>query len=305
MSLLNSVKPQNEDRFSLVGVGLRHPHYHEALKGTSIIDFVEVHAENFIAEGGVLKTLLQDINEMYSVSLHSTSMGLGSATGVNQSYLTKLNDLVRKINPLLVSDHACFAWGEVNGVSVHAGDLLPVEFSHQSLDVLAENVDRVQQSLGRQILVENLSAYLQIGKNTLTETEFLDRLIQRTQCGLLVDLNNILVNLHNESELNAMDIAEKWLSEIPVNAVAEIHLAGYSEAGSNDLIIDDHSRPVSEECWELYAHAIERFGPVTTLIEWDNDLPDWQTLLDEALRARKIIQNVTKRSFSEALSYAW
>lgn len=305
MSLLNSVKPQNEDRFSLVGVGLRHPHYQEALKGTSIIDFVEVHAENFITEGGALKTLLNEINEMYSVSLHSTSMGLGSVMGVNSDYLDKLNALVRSINPLLVSDHACFSWGEIDGSTVHAGDLLPLEFSRVNLDVLAQNVDRVQQRLGRQILVENLSSYIQLGKHSLNETEFLAELVRRTQCGLLVDLNNILVNLHNEAEKNTLAKAKVWLSEIPEHAVGEIHLAGYSPASEDELIIDDHSKPVSDECWSLYAYAIERFGPVTTLIEWDNELPDWHTLLSEACRARKVITQVCKSEQSEVLAYAW
>lgn len=305
MSLLNSVKPQNENLFSLVGVGLRYPHYQEALKGTSVIDFVEVHAENFIAQGGLLLTLLHEINETYSVSLHSTSMGLGSATGVDSAYLEKLNKLVKKINPLLISDHASFAWSAINGASIHAGDLLPVEFSSKGLDVMSENIDRVQQYLGRRILVENLSSYLNFGQSTMSETEFLSKLVHRTECGLLVDLNNILVNLHNEGEQQVQIAAKQWLNEVPVNAVGELHLAGFTQMGSNELIVDDHSRPVSEDCWDLYAYAIHRFGAVTTLIEWDNDLPDWGTLLDQACKARQVIKMITKANERKVLIHEW
>lgn len=279
----------NEREMPLIGVGLRHPHYQEALQGASSIDFVEIHAENYFAEGGIVPELLNDIAAIYPVSLHSTSMGLGSAEGINQAYLERLHGLINRINPILISDHACFTWSRISGHSVHAGDLLPIEFTEQSLDLMSQNIDRVQQKLGRQVLVENLSAYLEFKFSQMSETEFLSGLVERTGCGLLVDLNNLLVNAHNFSDENALNVAQKWLFDIPEQAVGEIHLAGYTAAKTGELIIDDHSQPVSEECWRLYETALYRFGAVTTLIEWDNELPSWQTLLQQAEKARLVM----------------
>lgn len=289
MSLLNHESIRSEPRGGEVGVGLRHPHFREALEGASSIDFVEVHAENFFAQGGLSQSVLAEVNEAYPISLHSTSMGLGSARGVNAGYLAKLAALVERINPMLVSDHACYAWSLLGEYQVHAGDLLPLEFSQRSLNVLVENVDRVQQQLGRQILVENLSAYVDLGESDMRETAFLSALVERSQCGLLVDLNNLLVNANNFGRSNPLELAKQWLDEIPVSAVGEFHLAGYTPVAPDELVIDDHSQAVSSPCWTLYRYALSRFGSVTTLIEWDNALPDWQTLLAEAEKARAII----------------
>lgn len=293
MSFLKPASTQNERLSGLVGVGLRYPHYREALKGTSSIDFIEVHTENFFAQGGLSKTLLKSLSGIYDISLHSTSMGLGSAYGINTNYLDKLAVLVKQINPLLVSDHASFAWSQLSGQPVHAGDLLPIEFTKQSLNVLVENVDRVQQTLGRRILVENLSAYIEPQRVEMRETEFLSRLVERSQCGLIVDLNNLLVNANNFGGSDPLSIAKAWLMDIPMTAVGEFHLAGYSPVEPGALIIDDHSQAVSQECWALYRFAIERFGPIVSLIEWDNDLPDWHTLLDQAALAKGIIRDLS------------
>lgn len=275
-----------------VGVGLRHAHYRDALSGASAIDFVEVHAENFFAQGGATVSLLEEVSERYSVSLHSTSLGLGSAQGINTNYLNKLAGLIERVNPALISDHACFTWSELDGQTVHAGDLLPLEYSPQSLQLLADNVDRVQQRLGRQILVENVSAYVEFTDTAMSETEFLVGLADRTQCGLLVDLNNVLVNAHNFSEQDPLQVAKQWVDAIPTQHIGELHLAGYSPAQTHGLIIDDHSQAVSDACWALYEHTIKRTGPIHTLIEWDNDLPSWPILIAEALKARCIIDNL-------------
>jgi len=282
----------------MVGVGLRHQHYREALLGTSAVDFVEVHAENFFADGGMARQLISDVAELYPISLHSTSMGLGSAAGVNHSYLQRLERLVQELKPILVSDHACFTWAEVGGRSAHAGDLLPIEFTQQSLKVMQENVDRVQQLLGRQILVENLSAYIEFEHSQMQETEFLTELVHNTGCGLLVDLNNLLVNGHNFGDGDALHRAKQWLSEIPAVAVGEIHLAGYQPVADGELIIDDHSRPVSDECWQLFRFAVAQFGAVTTLIEWDNELPTWRTLIGQAEQAKAIMVTECERGLA-------
>lgn len=280
-----------------IGVGLRHPHYREALLGSSSIDFVEIHAENFFAKGGIIHKTLDEIAHLYPISLHSTSMGLGSAAGINHSYLKKLASLTNRLQPLQISDHACFTWGEFQGNPVHAGDLLPMEFSYQSLKVMADNIDQAQQSLGRQILVENLSAYIEYQKSDMSETDFLSALVELTGCGLLIDLNNLLVNAHNFSDQSALDSAQQWLKQIPLYAVGEIHLAGYSQPNhKGDLIIDDHSQPVSDECWQLYRYAINKIGPVMTLIEWDNQLPSWYTLLAQAEKAREVMDSECLRA---------
>jgi uncharacterized protein (UPF0276 family) len=291
MPYLEIVKKPDSSNPFMVGVGLRHSHYKDALLGAPSIDFVEVHAENFFAKGGIIPELLSDISQKYPVSLHSTAMGLGSAAGINREYLLRLMRLSQQINPILISDHACFTWSTFNGNKLNVGDLLPIEFTQNSLDVMAENVDRVQQLLGRRILVENLSAYIEFDYSEMSETDFLTELTQKTGCGLLVDLNNLLVNAHNFSQEDVTNTAQEWLNNIPLDSVGEIHLAGYTPAKEGELIIDDHSQPVSDECWELYRHALQRIGPVVTLIEWDNALPSWDTLLDQAELARLIINN--------------
>ncbi|WP_415898773.1 DUF692 domain-containing protein [Neptuniibacter sp. QD48_11] len=293
MSCLYTDKFTKKTCKAMIGVGLRHQHYKEALLGTSSIDFVELHAENFFAEGGIIPELLNDIAQQYPISLHSTSMGLGSAIGINREYLLRLKRLSQQIHPILISDHACFTWSHLNGKSVHAGDLLPLEFTQASLKVMAENIDQVQQLLGRQILVENLSAYITFPHSQMSETEFLSQLVHLTDCGLLLDLNNLLVNAHNFSEQPALTNAKDWIDKIPINAVAEIHLAGYAPVTQGELIIDDHSQPVSDECWALYHSTLQLTGPVTTLIEWDNDLPSWQKLLQQAEYAKSVMQNLT------------
>ena len=275
-----------------VGVGLRHQHIAEALNTPAAIDFVEVHSENFFAKGGALHHLIQDIAETYPVSLHSTAMGLGSAIGIPDSYLHQLNHLANVVNPFMMSDHAAFAWGEVSGLPVHGGDLLPLVYNQQNLMVMIQHVDQIQQKLGRQILVENLSAYLDLPNSTMSEQEFLIELRNVTGCGLLIDLNNILVNAYNDGATDILKTGREWLDIIPRDSVGEIHLAGFTTPSDQALAIDDHSQPVSHLGWGLYIHAIRRFGPVPTLIEWDNQLPNWSVLVDQAIQARSLAQEV-------------
>lgn len=279
---------QAESLYVPIGVGLRHQHFAEALSTPSTLDFIEVHSENFFAEGGASHRVLEQASEHYAVSLHSTAMGLGSASGVPSHYLKQLKSLANYTQPFLMSDHACFTWSQLNGQQVHAGDLLPLAYSEQTLLVLTHNIDRVQQILGRSILVENLSAYIQYSHACMPETEFLVRLSELTGCHLLVDLNNIIVTANNINETNPLDYANQWLQQIPCNIVGEIHLAGFTQVPTGELVIDDHSQAVSNQCWELYRIALQRFGKVPTLIEWDNNLPSWQTLLEEADKARSI-----------------
>jgi len=288
----------------LIGVGLRHDHFYDALNSPASIDFIEVHAENFFANGGASHTVLSEISQHYKVSLHATSLGLGSAIPPPKRQLEQLMSLVERYQPILLSDHACFSWGEVSGVKTHAGDLLPVPFNDESLRIMVDNVNRAQQHLGRKILVENLSAYITLPGSTYHEAEFLIKLCQQSGCKLLIDLNNLIVNavnqpllapqptVKNASAISILQRAKQWLDEIPVELVGEIHLAGCSQVSDGEFMIDDHSKPVSDDVWHLYHYALQRFGAIATLIEWDENLPSWQTLIAEAEKAKAIAVNI-------------
>lgn len=278
-----------------VGVGLRDVHFEEALLDSATIDFVEVHSENFFADGGYLPQLLLDISDKYPISLHSTAMGLGSSAGIPENYLKKIDTLTRNINPFLMSDHAAFSWGFVDNKPVHAGDLLPIEYNDDILNIMANNIDKIQQRIGQPLLIENLSTYINLPNSTMSEQEFLAKLVDKAQCGLLIDLNNILVNAYNHLQDDYLKSAIAWLDNIPSHAVGEIHLAGFSKPKNGDLAIDDHSQPISELCWSLYRYALNTFGATPTLIEWDRHLPSWPKLLDQAQRARQIGLEVLKQ----------
>ena len=274
-----------------VGIGWRHPHYAALLQQRPALDFIEVHSENFFAPGGAARAVLRQGREHYPVSLHGVGLSLGSATGIDEAHLDQLAALVAEIEPLRVSDHACFARGPLSqrpGPSVHASDLLPTPFTRSALNAMCANVQRVQERLRRPIVVENLSAYVRWQANELNETGFLNSLAQRTGCGLLVDVNNLFVNALNDrlqgSPADPLAACMLWLDDINPKAVAELHLAGHVDCG--DIVIDDHGSRVAPAVWALYRHALLRCGPVPTLIEWDTDVPDLRVLLDEADTAR-------------------
>ena len=275
------------------GIGWRHPHYGELLQRQPAIGFLEVHSENFFADGGATLELLRQGREHYPVSLHGVGLSLGSAHGVDPWHLDRLQRLVSRIEPVRVSDHASFARGSVShGAAgapraVHASDLLPIPFCQEALDCMVANVQQVQEHLQRSISVENLSAYVQWQEDSMDETEFLNRLAQRAGCGLLVDVNNLYVNAQND-QLRGRPGAPlqhclAWIDAIDAHAVTELHLAGHAHCG--DIVIDDHGSRVGAPVWSLYRHALARFGAVPTLVEWDTDLPCLDVLLDEACSA--------------------
>lgn len=270
------------------GVGLRHPHYESALTSAADIDFVEVHTENFYVDGGANLAVLERARELYDISLHCTALGLGSAVGISDRAIEKLAELVGRFDPILVSDHLCFCWVDLDGTRVHAGDLLPVSRTRESLAVLESNIDRVQQAIGRPLLVENVTAYVDEPGQDYSETQFLCHLVERAGCQLLVDINNLLVNAHNRNSPAPGEYAMSWLDQIPAKAVGEIHLAGYSPVGVEEIAVDDHGAPVSGLAWQVYEYALGRFGDVPTLVEWDTALPVWTKVQEEAIRARRI-----------------
>ena len=277
------------------GIGWRHPHHAQLLQSLPPLGFLEVHSENFFAAGGAALALLQQARQHYQISLHGVGLGLGSACGIDDWHLDQLARLVEVIDPVRVSDHACFGHGPLSmsrqadsNITAHAADLLPLPFNSASLQVMCSNVQRVQDRLKRPLLVENLSAYLTLDGSDRDETTFLRELVQRTGCGLLVDVNNIYVNALNHriagtSTVTPLKACLDWLDLLPPPAVGEIHLAGHLDCG--DIVIDDHGSRVCDEVWQIYSHAQARFGAVPALVEWDTDIPALDVLLDEAARA--------------------
>lgn len=280
---------------ALIGVGLRHSHYSQALSDNTLnqhVDFVELHAENFFAQGGIALTLLSDISEKYQVSIHGTSLGLGSNMPVPNDVLKRFAQVVEVSQAKWVSEHLCFNRAQVNGQTLHSGDLLPLAYKQESLDILANNIAQVQDTLGRPILIENLSAYIKASDldsnqaDDMSEFEFLIALCQQAGCGLLLDINNLIVNALNQQQDNIVEHVYSQIQTLPAHIVGEIHLAGFSDKQVNGFIVDDHANAVSEQCWELYKKTKNLFGNVPTLIEWDNDLPTWEVLVNEAQKAR-------------------
>lgn len=277
---------------SPVGIGWRQPHYAELMQRRPALGFIEVHSENFFADGGAAPAVLQDGRAAYDVSLHGVGLALGSAVGVDAWHLDRLARLVERIEPVRVSDHACFARAPLQAgqAPVHGSDLLPIAFTPAALQVMTDNVQRVQDRLKRPILVENLSSYLRWADDRIPEPEFFNMLARRTGCGLLLDVNNLVVNALNAGE-PPVEAATAFIEAIDPGIVGEIHLAGYAEAA--DIVIDDHGSRVHPPVWQAYRHAVARLGAVPTLIEWDTNLPALDVLLDEAEMAARITRQGT------------
>ncbi len=277
--------------FSHTGIGLRQPHYEALLAAPPPLAFVEVHSENFFAAGGAALGVLQAARQHWPVSLHGVGLALGSAAGLDEAHLDQLAALVSRIEPVRVSDHACFARAprRSGGPVVHGNDLLPIAFTPAALDILVANVQRVQDRLRRPILVENLSAYLHWADDVLPEPAFFNELARRSGCGLLLDVNNLVVNALNEgrSDEDAAQTACRWVDAIEPAIVGEVHLAGYDDSGA--IVIDDHGSRVHAPVWRVYRHALQRLGAVPTLIEWDTALPELAVLLEEAAHAEALL----------------
>ena len=271
-----------------IGIGWRAPHYAPLIERRPPLDFVEVHSENFFADGGAALAVLDEGRAIYPVSLHGVGLALGSAAGLDDWHLDRLARLVRRIDPVRVSDHASFARAPLapGAMPIHGSDLLPVAFTEASLRIVAANVQRVQERLGRPILVENVCAYLRWADDAIAEAEFFNALSRRCGCGLLLDVNNLVVNALNAGEPPLAAVA-RFLRAVDPAIVGEIHLAGYADGG--ELVIDDHGSRVHAPVWQVLRHAVARLGPRPTLIEWDTDVPELDVLLDEAERARQVV----------------
>jgi len=273
------VTPRGQGPRLGAGVGLRAPHYRRFLESRQPVGWIEVHSENYFGDGGYDRHVLERVRTDYPVSLHGVGLGMGSAAGLDDRHLAKLKRLVDAIEPALVSEHLC--WGAADGT--HYNDLLPLAYTREALALVGERVARVQELLGRRILVENLSTYLEYAASEMSEGEFIATLARRTGCGVLLDVNNLFVNQANHGT-----DALATMRAIPIGCVEEIHLAGHLV--TEHCLIDHHGDRVADAVWRLYDAALEQFGPVATLIEWDTDIPELAVLIDEASKAHARMQ---------------
>lgn len=286
-----------------VGIGLKPAHYHDVLHAVEAEDdqampgWVEVHPQNYFGNGGPPHSWLAAIAEHFPLSLHSVGLSMGSADGVSQYDLDKIAALCARYNPASVSDHLSWSGQQ----SDRYPDLLPIPYTQASLDHFARQIDRVQERLGRTILVENPSRYLGYKDDVMDEIAFIHKICAMTGCGLLFDINNVEVSSTNMSvmdEAHKMPDPAEYIDAIDPNIVGEIHLAGHAREDHEDgpLLIDDHGSPVNSLCWSLYERFIKRAGPKPTLIEWDTDIPEYSILMAEVNKARAIMDSASARS---------
>jgi uncharacterized protein len=263
------------------GIGLRTKHFQQFLEGKPRVDWVEAISENFMMGGGRPLAVLEKVRRDVPVALHGVALSIGGTDALDETYLKQLGALVERFEPAIVSDHLC--WGAHGGRYVH--DLLPLPYTPEALSHVARRVEQVQERLGRQILLENVSSYMAFNDSSMTEWEFLAEISRRADCGILLDVNNIYVSANN----HAFD-PRAYLAGIPVDRVGQIHLAGHRDEGA--YLFDTHDRRVCAEVWQLYSEAVERFGRISTLIEWDEDIPELDVLVKESEQARTLAGKV-------------
>ena len=265
-----------------VGVGLRSPHYQTILEQQPAVPWFEVLIDNYMNEGGYPLYYLEQISEHYPLSFHGVGLSLGGLDTLDENYLARLKQLMERFQPELVSDHLC--WTSHNGI--HSNDLLPMPYTPEAVKHVAERIDAVQNYLGRRILVENVSSYMRYQCSEYSEAEFFAEVVETADCDILCDVNNIYVSASNHDFDPLL-----YLDKLPKERIKEMHLAGFEDQGS--FLLDTHGEAVHEPVWELYVKALELFGPVPTLIEWDTNLPEFEILLSERAKAEQFLQDST------------
>src|SRR6201993_2696941 len=262
-----------------VGIGLRVPHYDHILSKRPVVDWFEIISENYMVDGGRPLKILDQILEQYRVVQHGVSMYFGSAQALDREHLKRLKELARRTGTPWLSDHLC--WGSVDGRYTH--DLLPLPYTFEAIRTTASRIRELEDFLEIPIAVENVSSYAEFHESEMTEWEFLNEVVERADCGILLDVNNIYVSSRNHS-FDPYD----YLNSVPPERVAQIHIAGHSKF--TKYILDTHDHPVIDPVWKLYEHAIRRIGPTATLLEWDDSIPSFDEVHAEALKAEKYIQ---------------
>ncbi|MGP8309136.1 MNIO family bufferin maturase [Vibrio sp. YIC-376] len=288
---------EHQSLHNLVGIGLRTPHLNYFSHNQPKLSWLEIHSENYFQPNSAERHQLQSMREFYQISCHGIGLSLGSVERVSQKHLAQLKALINSIDPMFVSDH--LSWSEHGGH--YFNDLLPLPYTEEALNVFTRNVQEVQDYLQRQILIENPSSYVKFQHSTISEWEFLREVQLRTDCRLLLDLNNVYVSAFN----HGFD-CDTYLAAIPADKVDEIHLAGFTikQLDKGEIWIDTHSRPVSDEVWHLYRCWTEQHGPRHTLIEWDLDIPTPAVLLAEAGKASQILSESQTDSVLERVRKA-
>jgi hypothetical protein len=261
-----------------IGIGLRIPHYRHILENKPVVDWFEIISENYMLEGGRPLAVLDAILEQYRVVQHGVSMYFGSVDPLNREHLKKLKDLTRRTKTPWLTDHLC--WGSVDGRYTH--DLLPLPYTWEAIDVTAAKIRQVQDYLEIPVAVENVSSYAEFHESEMTEWEFLNEVVERADCGILLDVNNIYV-----SSVNHSFDPHVYVASVPSERVAQIHIAGHSKY--EKYILDTHDHAVIDPVWDLYAHAIRRCGPTATLLEWDDKIPSFDEVHREALKAKRFL----------------
>jgi uncharacterized protein len=286
----NLLMLQTSDLPACTGVGFKPAHFRDILAASQPVGFFEVHAENYMGAGGPPHAQLIALRERYALSVHGVGLSIGSMRPLDREHLGRLKALCDRYAPESFSEH--LAWSSHG--DIYLNDLLPLPYTQQTLTRVVEHVDDVQTVLGRQLLLENPSTYIGFSDSTIPEADFLTEISKRTGCGLLLDINNVFVSAKNHDTQ-----ALPYLDSFPLDRVKEIHLGGHHEetddAGA-PLLIDAHGSPISVAVWTLYAHVVARTGAIATLIEWDNDVPDWPTLCAEAVAARDILSRSSRAS---------
>ena len=272
------------------GVGFKLEHFRDILAAAQPIGFFEVHAENYMGAGGPPHAQLGALRERYALSVHGVGLSIGSMQPLDSDHLARLKALCNRYKPESFSEH--LAWSSHDGV--YFNDLLPLPYTRQTLARVAEHIDEVQTTLGRTMLLENPSNYIGIAESTIPEVDFLTEVAKRTGCGLLLDVNNVFVSAKNQGTDPLL-----YLEAFPLDRVREVHLGGHNEElddAGGPLLIDTHASSVADAVWTLYAYLIARTGPIPTLIEWDNNLPDWPTLRAQAIAAQNILADAAHSS---------
>ena len=272
------------------GLDLKPEHYHAVLDGEPDVGFFEVHAENYMGEGGPPHRYLEAIAQRYPLSLHGVGLSIGGAGAFDPAHLARLRVLVDRYRPQSFSEHLAWSTHDTQFLN----DLLPLPYTAETLERVAAHVDQTQAALGRRMLLENPSTYLLFEESTISEIDFLDAVARRTGCGLLLDVNNVMVSAVNH-RLDPF----AYIDRFPLERVGEIHLAGYDEtvdSAGDRLLIDAHGSQVKTDVFGLYEYTLSKTGPLPTLVEWDNDVPEFPVLLEEALRVDRSLENSAVRS---------